>query len=98
MQQKTTTKQTGSGGDGSNEIEITVGTTTGGKKTIKIKKGMTLSQLLKYKIAHQLKKGQIVTRNKHIVEHKDGELLEDPVLQENDLIVIQTEITGGKKV
>ncbi|MBI4114754.1 MAG: hypothetical protein HY445_02840 [Candidatus Niyogibacteria bacterium] len=96
--QKQRTKQKGGGDDGRNEVEVEVVTGTGGKAKIKIKKGTTLSQLIRYKLKHKLEANQTVERNRHVIEHKDGELLEDPVLEENDLIIIRTEIVGGPNI
>lgn len=92
-------EKTEHGGDDSGEemIGITYTSDDGKRHMMKVKKGTHLKALLA-KLEHQYIKGHVIKLNNRRLktDQDSGELLEDPVLEENAVLSIYRQFTGGR--
>ena len=91
-------EKTGSGGDDSGEetINLTFSGVDGKTRVMKVKKGTRLKAILA-KLEHQYARGQVTKLNNRLlkINNETGELLEDPVLEENAVLSVYHQFTGG---
>ena len=87
----------GEGEGGKEEVWVRVKLPTGKERPLKVEKGTRLKDLLG-KLGHVYVKGMTYRLNDVLLstDRETGELTDNPILEENALLLVQQDFQGGK--